>query len=155
MRTWDTARVTQESVLTLLCWGPMSAAARKDCLIFPCQLLPVLYWARVPSRSVGHEYLLALLPVIMGALWLRWITVPQRETRIPEPWTNTSLMASYPHIPPCSWDLWSGILYTLLFASHPTFPLLVLSAPTQPKLTSPVPGTWITVRAVKILSHPW
>lgn len=54
---------------------------------------------------------------------------------------NTTLIASYPHTPLCSRDLQSGILDTLLSASHPTFFLLVLSAPIQPKLISPVAGT--------------
>lgn len=156
MRTWDTARVTQESVFTSLSWGPVLAAPRKDCPIFPCWLLPVFSWARVPSRSVGHKYLLVLLPVIRGVLWLHWITDPQRETRVPGPWKSTTLMASHPHTSPCSWDLWSGALCALLSASHPTSPLPVVSAPTQPKLISPVAGPWmiITVRAVKTLSCP-
>lgn len=57
---------------------------------------------------------------------------------------NTTLIASYPHTPLCeplcSRDSQSGILDTLLSASHPTFFLLVLSATTQPKLISPVAG---------------
>lgn len=39
MRTWEEARVTQESVLTSLSWGPVSVALRKGCPILPHQLL--------------------------------------------------------------------------------------------------------------------
>lgn len=87
MRTGEAAKVTQERAFTSLSWGPVSAAPRKDCPIFPCQLLPVLSHARIPSRSVGQGFVFALLIVVRRPLWLHWVTVPQREIGVPGPWT--------------------------------------------------------------------